>query len=108
MKAVFGAIEPPTNAAHGTKVLYTWARWQQQQGYTRPDLILVFRKGDVRLVVHEYGPRLCGVLKLADVNPKVRDFREWKESSSIVKAKLLSRGWTAVSGKSEVSHAHPN
>lgn len=108
VSAALGQIKPPANAAHCTEVLYKWADWHHQQGYKRPRLILVFRKGDVRLVVHEYEPRLCGVLKLADVNPKVRDFREWKESSSVVQAKLLSRGWIAVPGKSEVSHAHAN
>jgi len=39
----------------------------------------VFRKDDARLVVYQYSYSLCGVLKLADSKPKIRDFREWRQ-----------------------------
>lgn len=89
----------------GTQVLFRWAKWQTQHACMRAQRIGVFRKGDMRLVVHQYGHALCGVLKLADVKPKIRDFREWREPFATVKGKLEQRGWSLVRDSEEVSHA---
>ncbi len=88
----------------GTKVLFRWAEWQNQHRCMRATRIGVFRKDDARLVVYQYGRSLCGVLKLADVKPKIRDFREWRQSYTVVKGKLVHRGWSLVRESEEVSH----
>lgn len=88
----------------GTDVLFRWAKWQTQHRCMRATRIGVFRKGDSRLVVYQYGYSLCGVLKLADNKPKIRDFREWRESFATVKGKLVNRGWELIREDEEVSH----
>lgn len=88
----------------GTQVLYRWAQWQSQHASGRPLRVAIFRKGESRLVVHQYGASLCGVLKLADVKPKVRDFREWRESFTAVQAKLVKRGWVIMTDSGEVGY----
>ena len=64
----------------------------------------VFRKDDARLVVYQYSYSLCGVLKLADSKPKIRDFREWRQPLDKVKGKLVQRGWVLIRENEEVSH----
>ncbi len=105
--AVFqGAPRPLVAALHpGTQVLYRWAIWQNQHGLDRPIRTGVFRKGDVRLVVYQYSKSLCCVLKHADIKPRFRDFREWRQSFATVSSKLVKRGWSLVSDSGEVSHA---
>lgn len=101
-----GASVPLVAALHpGTHVLYRWAKWQTQHACMRAFRTGVFRKGDIRLVVYQYGRFLCCLLKLADTKPKIRDFREWRESFATVKGKLVKRGWALVSDSEEVSHA---
>lgn len=100
-----GESQPHVVSLHqGTQVLYRWAQWQTQQAPGRPLRVAIFRKENTRLVVHQYGRFLCGVLKLAEVKPKVRDFREWRETFLTVQAKLINRGWALVSDSGEVSH----
>ena len=89
----------------GTQVLYRWAQWQAQQASGRPQRVAIFRKGELRLVVHQYGESLCGVLSLAEVKPKVREFREWRQPFIAVQAKLVKRGWVIMTDSGEVSHA---
>ncbi len=88
----------------GTQVLHRWAQWQTQHAPGRPLRVAILRKGEMRLVVHQYGRALCGVLNLADVAPKVRAFREWREPLVTVKGKLVKRGWTLVADSGEVRH----
>ena len=89
----------------GTKVLIQWALWHKQHAYPKASRIGVFRKEDMRLVVYQYGKALCVAVKQADVAPKIRDFREWRQSFFAVKRKLVQRGWSLVSDSGEVSHA---
>lgn len=89
---------------HGTQVLFQWAEWQKKHAPERPVRTAVFRKGDCRLVVHQYGASLCGVLKLADVKPRVREFREWREPFLMVHIKLAKRAWALISDSGEVSY----
>lgn len=91
----------------GTQVLFKWAEWQKKNAPHRHvrsavSRLAVLRKGELRLVVHQYGDALCGVLQMADVEPKLRVFREWREPLDKVVTKLASRGWEIVS--SEVQH----
>ena len=95
------SLEPELR--QGTQVLFRWAKWQSEQASGRPLRVAVFRKENARLVVHQYGQNLCGVLKLAQVKPKVRDFREWRKSFVTVQGKLVVRGWLLVSDSGEVS-----
>ena len=88
----------------GTQVLLRWAKWQAQHRCMRATRIGVFRKDDARLVVYQYSYSLCGVLKLADKKPKIRDFREWRQPFDKVKGKLVQRGWMLVRENEEVSH----
>lgn len=88
----------------GTQVLFRWAKWQTQHRCMRAIRIGVFRKDDARLVVYQYGYSLCGVLKLADTKPKVRDFREWRQSFNKVKGRLVQRGWVLIREDEEVSY----
>lgn len=88
----------------GTQVMYRWAVWQKTQASNHPFRVAVLRKGTFRLVIHQYGEDVCGVLKLADSKPKVRDFREWREPLTRVILKLAGRGWLFVSDSGEVSH----
>ncbi len=92
--------------AHGTQVMYAWAQWQKAQATPLPSRIGVFRKEDIQLVVHQYGPALCGVLRLAAVAPKVRGFREWRQPFETVHSKLTARSWTLEHDSAEVKHAH--
>ena len=104
--AVFqGSSNTPVATRHpGTKVLYRWAIWQAQHNCCmRAMRTGVFRKDDARLVVYQHGPSLCGVLKVADVAPRIRDFREWRQSFNKVKEKLVHRGWELIRDD-EVSH----
>lgn len=90
---------------HGTQVMYRWASWQKKnQASALPMRIAIFRKEEFRLVVHQYQNSLCGVLKLADVKPKVRQFREWREPFSAVLQKLVAANWTLFSDSGEVQH----
>jgi len=43
-------------------------------------------------------------VKQADVAPKIRDFREWRQRFATVKGKLIQRGWALVEDREEVSH----
>ena len=89
-----GSSNTPAAARHpGTKVVYRWAIWQAQHRCMRATIVGVFRKGDARLVVYEYSPSLCAVLKFMDVAPRVRDFREWRQPIRKIKEKLVTRGW---------------
>ena len=88
----------------GTQVLIRWALWHKQHAYPKAILIGVFRKDYARLVVYQYSYSLCGVLKLADSKPKIRDFREWRQPFDKVKGKLVQRGWMLVRENEEVSH----
>ena len=100
-----GASSTLVAAPHpGTQVLFRWAKWQTQHRCMRATRIAVFRKEDARLVVYQYGFSLCGVLKLADKKPKIRDFREWRQPFNKVKGKLVQRGWVLVRENDEVSH----
>ena len=47
---------------------------------------------------------LCGILKLAEVKPRVREFHEWREPFQKVHSKLVKRGWALVSDSGEVGH----
>ena len=89
---------------HGTQVLYLWATWQKKHAPERPVRTTVFRKGEYRLVVHQYGASLCGILKLAEIKPRVREFHEWREPFQKVHSKLVKRGWALVSDSGEVGH----
>ena len=100
-----GASSTLVAAPHpGTQVLFRWAKWQTQHRCMRAIRIGVFRKDDSRLVVYQYSYSLCCVLKTADVRPKIRDFREWRQPFEKVKVKLVSRGWVLVRENEEVSH----
>ena len=100
-----GAFRTLVAAPHpGTQVLLRWAKWQAQHRCMRAIRIGVFRKDDARLVVYQYSYSLCGVLKLADTKPKIRDFREWRQPFNKVKGKLVQRGWVLVREDEEVSH----
>jgi len=100
-----GASSTLVAAPHpGTQVLFRWAKWQTQHRCMRAIRIGVFRKDYARLVVYQYGNSLCGVLKVADSKPKIRDFREWRQPFNKVKGKLVQRGWVLVRENEEVSH----
>ena len=100
-----GANCPLVAAPHpGTQVLLRWAKWQAQHRCMRAIRIGVFRKDDARLVVYQYSYSLCGVLKLADSKPKIRDFRECRQPFDMVKGKLVQRGWALIRENEEVSH----
>lgn len=90
----------------GTQVLLRWAQWHKQHAFPMAIQIGVFRKGAVRLMVYQYGRTLCVAVKMADVAPKIRDFREWREPFATVKGKLIQRGWAKEEEREEVSHAH--
>ena len=87
---------------HGTQVSYQWAVWQKANATKLPLRIATLRKGGFRLVVHQYRDSLCGVLKLADVKPRVRQFREWREPFAVVQQKLVERGWMPLTDSGEV------
>lgn len=103
-----GVSKPLIASSHpGTQVLFRWALWQIKRAAAGKQAfrIGVFRKGDVRLVVYQYERNLCGVVKKADVAPKFRDFREWREPFATVKGKLVKRGWVLGSdSEEEVGH----
>src|SRR5664280_1525341 len=86
---------------HGTQVLYQWALWQRNHAPDRHIRTAIFRKEQWRLVVYEYRASLCGVLKLANVKPKLREFRAWREPFATVHTKLAARGWLLVSDNGE-------
>ncbi len=88
----------------GTKVLERWAQWQKQHAFPRASRIGVFHKEDRRLVVYQYGRALCVAVTKAEVAPKIRDFREWREPFATVKGKLVQRGWALVDECKEVGH----
>jgi len=88
----------------GTQVLIRWALWHKQHAYPKVILIGVFRKEDIRLVVYQYGKALCVAVKMADVAPKIRDWREWRQRYATVKGKLIQRGFALVDEREEVSH----
>lgn len=88
----------------GTQVLYRWAQWHKQHAYPKALRIGVFRKESMRLVVYQYGKALCVAVKQADVAPKIRDFREWRQRFATVKGKLIQRGFALVDEREEVSH----
>ncbi|WP_126448183.1 hypothetical protein [Sulfuricystis multivorans] len=81
-----------------------WALWQKQHAFPKATRKGVFRKEDMRLVVYQYGEDLCVAVKQADVAPKIRDFREWRQSFDVAKGKLIQRGWILVEDRKEVSH----
>lgn len=97
------AISFYATLSHGTQVLYRWAEWQSQQPVPA-NRLMIFRKDDLRLLVHQHGP-LCSLLKMADVGPKIRGFREWRQPLATVSAELIRRGWKVVQD-SEVTHGH--
>jgi hypothetical protein len=41
---------------------------------------------------------------MADVAPKIRDWREWRQRYATVKGKLIQRGFALVDEREEVSH----
>lgn len=86
-KAPF-AGSPPSNLV---STMIRWVELQKVRGFQRPTYIRVFHREEVRLVVHEYGPRFCGVLKLS---PRVQYFREWREPLDVVTRKLEASGWS--------------
>lgn len=88
----------------GTDALFRWAIWQSQHRCLKAIRISVFRKENTRLVVYQYGKSLCGVLKLADSKPKIRDFREWLQPFDTIKGKLADRGWSLIREDEEVRH----
>lgn len=96
MSASQGGIQPPAEARHGTQVLYRWVEWLRQHGFPCATRVAVFRKGDARLVVHEY-PSCCVVLKIIDVKPKIREFRDWQQPFAVVASKLVAKGWISAS-----------
>lgn len=87
----------------GTQVLYRWAAWQAKQSVPA-NRLMIFRKEDLRLLVHQHGI-VCSVLKMADVGPKIRNFREWRQPLPVVTAELIRRGWKVVQD-CEVTHGH--
>lgn len=61
-----------------------------------------FSKGGAELVVYEYAPSSCGVLRFEQ--SKVAGFREWKQPLRVITQKLRQRGWKP-SASEEVCHA---
>ena len=107
MSAVFVGPRPTLAALHpGTQALYRWGQWQVRHACKTPLRIGVFRKEDIQLVVYQYGPELCCVLKHADTKPRFQDFREWRQPFAAVQRKLQKRGWTLESDSGEVTHVH--
>lgn len=96
-KASF-AGSPPSQLV---TTMFRWVEWQKVRGVQRPTAIRVFDREDARLVVHEYGPRFCGVLKLS---PRVQYFREWREPLAVVTKKLKDSGWSVEREVDYVSH----
>lgn len=97
-------VDPSASCSQGTNVLFQWAKWQSEHQTKRRVRVAVFRREGMRLLVHQYGYALCGVLQMADVKPKMRAFREWKEPFQVVQAKLLKNGYELVSDTGEVCH----
>ena len=97
-----------TDLHPGTQACYRWAVWQTQHSLGLPIKVALFRKEGARLAVHDYGGSQCAVLTLADVKPRVREFREWREPYATVMEKLVARGWSLVSeiAAKEVNHVH--
>lgn len=92
MKKHTGSKDPLADCSKGTQVLFAFAVWQKQKSFPLLDRVVVFRKGDVRLVVHGYGSvSVC--LKIGPQKPKIQEFREWNQSIATVAAKLLQTGW---------------
>ena len=87
---------------HGTQVSFLWSAWQKANATKLPLRIATLRKGGFRLVVHQYRDSLCGILKLADVKPRVRQFREWRQPFAVVQQKLVERGWMLLTDSGEV------
>lgn len=102
-----GASESPVaEPAIGAKALFQWAQWLNQHSRMRAaNQIGVFRKGNVRLVVHDYGDSLCACLKLSDSKPKLGTFRGWHQPFHVIKGKLEARGWVLIGVNAEVGHA---
>ena len=98
---------PYASTRPGAQVLLSWANWQTQRGAALATRIVVVRKDDVRLVVHEYGSQ-CGILELGEVKPRIRDFRIWSQPLPVVMAKLEKHGWKVASdeGRKEANHAY--
>ncbi len=96
----FPSVDP---IGHGSQVMFRWVLWQKKnQASSIPMRIAIFKKDEFRLVVHQYQDSLCGVLKLANVKPKVRQFREWREPFTVVVKKLVAANWTLSSDSGEV------
>ncbi len=102
MSASPGAITAPAEARHGTQVLFRWAEWLRQHGFPRASRFAIFRKEEVRLVVHEYAT-ICVVLKIGPTKPKLQEFREWKQPLVEVVAKLRERGWHLVTAAGAIT-----
>ena len=102
-KNVLGAVTPSKSRSL-PEILFGWAKWHNQNGLVPATRIVVFRKGDIRLVVHEYGSK-CGILKLGEVAPRVRGFRIWSQPFYTVAAKLQGYGWQEDDHKKAVQHA---
>lgn len=81
--------------SHGTQVLYQWAGWKIEEKVSVALRHVELRKGDRALVVYEYSPVLCGVLRKKITNrTSIIDFREWRQPFSVVMKKLVvEAGW---------------
>jgi hypothetical protein len=96
-KASFAGL-PPSKLV---STMFCWLEWQKVRGVERPTYIRVFHREEARLVVHEYGPHFCGVLKLS---PRVQYFREWRQPLAVVTRKLQASGWVCGSEVDYVRH----
>lgn len=90
----------------GTKAIFAWSEWVRLRGFTLATARVSLQKGDEKLIVHEYGPHTCGVLKMGNVFPHIQEFREWRQPLSIVLSKLKGRGWTETSSSKEAGYVH--
>lgn len=97
-------VENISDFRQGTQVLLRWAEWQRSHDFPKPTITAIFHKEGARLIVCQYEERVAVCIKCAFVAPKLRDFREWRQSYDVIKEKLVRNGWELQSEQEEINY----
>lgn len=92
------------------QVMESWRLFREKSGNRPAQRNVAFHKEGHRLVIYEYGPKLCGTLafeKRAKGNPQLLSFKEWHQPLTVAASKLLAAGWEFEhSAQAGGSYAH--